>query len=707
MKQSKDFIFFHPPAILNGQEPILDADNAFSHQFVSIPVGCFTLANNLEKSGFNVGILNLGEKMLVKKDSEELKDIIKYYLEKYMPKIVGIDLHWWVHSAGSVETARLIKEINPKIITLLGGITSSYYAEEIMRDFSSIDYILTGECDESIVSFTKYICNNEMDLNCISGLVYGDNGDIKRNVKVPPQNLDKLDITRYDLLLEPTIVNVNRAIIPITRGCIRDCNYCGASNESFFKIMGRKPMCFLKPEVIVDLIVKNNLKNKKHIYLYGDIQDGGSSFTNEFFKLLQEKDIEGIHLVIEFFDPPSKDIVEKWLEIISSKKITLEATISPDSGNYLVRKKIGRNYTNDQLVNSAKYLYERNIPLSVYFMLGCPDDSDETISETLKLSDDILSLYSKYFTYESVRHEIIGYEFMQIPDLGSEVYSNPEKYNIKINFNSFISLVDNIKNATHWSQLIGFTTKHFNQTDFVKQYYRIKYSIYKMYYKYKIIDRNTYNNKINKFNNDKRIYNNIKGMNKMRFLIIESHPYKESFITSSATMIRKVLTDKGHPVENINLVDDCFNPVMSAEELKLWGEGKSKDKLVKKYQAMITKSDMLVIPFPVWWGNMPAILKGFWDKVFLPGWAFPLKGKKAVVITKGKKAVVITTMTMPSADFDKYFQNPIRGAFIKNTLERCGLEVCKHFEVEEIDSGREYAEEKMREIECFFIDAKW
>jgi putative NADPH-quinone reductase len=187
----------------------------------------------------------------------------------------------------------------------------------------------------------------------------------------------------------------------------------------------------------------------------------------------------------------------------------------------------------------------------------------------------------------------------------------------------------------------------------------------------------------------------------MRFLIIESHPYEGSFTTGAATMIRKVLMDKGYTVENISLVDDLFNPVMSADELKLWREGKSTDKLVEKYQAMITKADMLVIPFPIWWGNMPAILKGFWDKVFLPGWAFSPSS-----IT-GKKAVVITTMTSSSATFNEHLQNPVRGAFIKNTLEMCGIEVCKHFEVEKIDSGCKYTDEKMREIEHFFINTKW
>ena len=185
----------------------------------------------------------------------------------------------------------------------------------------------------------------------------------------------------------------------------------------------------------------------------------------------------------------------------------------------------------------------------------------------------------------------------------------------------------------------------------------------------------------------------------MQFLVIECHPNKGSFTTSVATMIRETLASKGYAVENINLVDDLFNPVMSVEDLKAWREGKTKDALVEKYQAMITKADMLVIPFPVWWGNMPALLKGFWDKVFLPGWVFPNH-------LKGKSAIVITTMTSSSSTFNEHQKNPIQGAFIKNTLEICGIEVCKHFEIDKISSGREYAEEKIREIGCFFADMK-
>jgi len=508
IQQLKDFIFCHPPALLNDMETILDADVAYSHQFVCMPVGFYSMSDKLEKSGFSVGILNLGERLL-EKDNIGFKRILEHYIKKHNPKIMGIDLHWWVHSAGAMETARLIKEIDSSVTTLLGGITSSYYAEEIIRDFACIDYILTGECDESIVSFVIYILNGETNLDCIPGLVYRDTKGIRKNTVIPPQDLTKLDITRYDLLLEPATINADRAIIPITRGCVHNCAYCGASNRSFFNIMGRKTVCFLKPGLIVDIIIKNKEKGRKYIYLYGDIQDGGSLFVDEFFDILYKSNIEGIHLVIEFFNLPSKDIIEKWHKIITIKKISLEATISPDSGNDSARKILRRNYTNEQLLDSIQYVYENNIPLSVYFLLGGPEDSDETIDEALKLSDNILSLYSQHFSREKVRHEIIGYEFMQIPDLGSEIYDNTDKFDVTINLDSFGKIVENINNATHWSQLIGFATKHFDQNKFVNQYYRIKYSIYEMYHRHGIIDKASYASKIEKLDKDKANYENI------------------------------------------------------------------------------------------------------------------------------------------------------------------------------------------------------
>lgn len=190
----------------------------------------------------------------------------------------------------------------------------------------------------------------------------------------------------------------------------------------------------------------------------------------------------------------------------------------------------------------------------------------------------------------------------------------------------------------------------------------------------------------------------------MHYLIVESHPFSGSFNAGAAARICETLQTGEHTVSRINLVEEKFDPVMGQEDLRLWKEGKYSDEMVKKYQSEIDNADILVFPFPIWWGAMPAVLKGFCDKVFLPGWAYRYtENNEMVGNLNSKKAVVITTMETPAQVFEDFFNNPVEGAFIKDTLEKCGVEVIKYFQIEKIVSGgRENAENKMNEIVDFF-----
>ncbi len=190
----------------------------------------------------------------------------------------------------------------------------------------------------------------------------------------------------------------------------------------------------------------------------------------------------------------------------------------------------------------------------------------------------------------------------------------------------------------------------------------------------------------------------------MKYLIIGSHPYNGSFAAGLTERIKGVLTENSHEVKHIDLVADGFNPVMTGEDLRLWGQGQFADKLVGKYKAMIENADVLVFPFPIWWGIMPAVLKGFFDKVFLPGFTYKYGEQGQLVgLMTDKKAVVISTMETPNDVFNSYFNNPIEGALIKDTLGTCGIEVIRHFAIDHIVSGgRENAEKRMNEVVDFF-----
>lgn len=186
----------------------------------------------------------------------------------------------------------------------------------------------------------------------------------------------------------------------------------------------------------------------------------------------------------------------------------------------------------------------------------------------------------------------------------------------------------------------------------------------------------------------------------MKYLIINSHPYDGSFNAGLRERLTKDLTADGHIVEELDLIKDGFNPVMEAEDLKLWGQGKTRDPLVGKYQEKIMDSDIMIFPFPIWWGTMPAVLKGFCDKVLLPGWAYNY-GEKGNMIgaLNGKKAIVVTTMQTPVDFFEEYFKNPVDGGFVKDTLQTCGIEVLKYIPIDQIvTGGKEYTSSKIDEI---------
>lgn len=187
----------------------------------------------------------------------------------------------------------------------------------------------------------------------------------------------------------------------------------------------------------------------------------------------------------------------------------------------------------------------------------------------------------------------------------------------------------------------------------------------------------------------------------MKFLIIESHPYEGSFNRQIAKNIRETLELK-HEVDTIDLIKDNFNPVMESEDLKLFSQGLAHDELVNKYQEKINNADYIIFVYPIWWLNMPAILKGFFDKVFLKKFAYEYtdEGVKGLL---NKKAAVISTMEVDFKIYDEVFKNPMQNQFIAGTLSYCGIQTEKYFLIDNINSEtNEYRQDKMNEIIEYF-----
>jgi len=160
----------------------------------------------------------------------------------------------------------------------------------------------------------------------------------------------------------------------------------------------------------------------------------------------------------------------------------------------------------------------------------------------------------------------------------------------------------------------------------------------------------------------------------VKYLIVYAHPYEKSFNHAILEALTKTLENKKYTYEIIDLYADKFNPAYDAVELSLFFAGKTADPLVTKYQEMIKKADHLVFVFPVWWNDLPAIVKGFIDKVMKKDFAyiFTANGLEGT-LTFIKKAYIFTTASSTQWFIESFAGDAIKKTFMQATLKQIGI----------------------------------
>lgn len=170
--------------------------------------------------------------------------------------------------------------------------------------------------------------------------------------------------------------------------------------------------------------------------------------------------------------------------------------------------------------------------------------------------------------------------------------------------------------------------------------------------------------------------------------IIYAHPNKESFNHAILKKIEDALQDQDQPYTVLDLYHDQFNSVHSKEELQYFSEGKAVDPLVISYQQQLKKTSHLILIFPIWWYDLPAILKGFFDKVMLNQFSHinTPAGVKGLLTTI-EKVTIITTSKSPTWYLKYFGGNVIKKGLIQSTLKTIGIRKSKWVNLDQIDKS--------------------
>ena len=108
----------------------------------------------------------------------------------------------------------------------------------------------------------------------------------------------------------------------------------------------------------------------------------------------------------------------------------------------------------------------------------------------------------------------------------------------------------------------------------------------------------------------------------MRVLVVYCHPVAESFAAAAHRTVLEALAEAGHQVADADLYAENFDPAMSRQERLDYLNTARNERLVKRYDDQLVAAEAIVLVYPAWWYGMPAMLKGYFDRVWLPGVAF-------------------------------------------------------------------------------------
>jgi putative NADPH-quinone reductase len=111
----------------------------------------------------------------------------------------------------------------------------------------------------------------------------------------------------------------------------------------------------------------------------------------------------------------------------------------------------------------------------------------------------------------------------------------------------------------------------------------------------------------------------------MRVLVLYAHPLEDSFAAAIHAEVLAGLREAGHEVDDCDLYAERFDPVLSAEDRLHYHDETRNRAPVADYVTRLQRAEALVLCYPVWCFNLPAILKGWCDRVLLPGVSFRLE----------------------------------------------------------------------------------
>jgi NAD(P)H dehydrogenase (quinone) len=161
----------------------------------------------------------------------------------------------------------------------------------------------------------------------------------------------------------------------------------------------------------------------------------------------------------------------------------------------------------------------------------------------------------------------------------------------------------------------------------------------------------------------------------MRVLVVYCHPDKTSFASALHDAVKESLSASGHTVTDLDLYEEGFDPIFDLQDRATYGDPAAYFNSVEPYASQLASAEAIVLVYPSWWYGMPAMLTGYFDRVWAPGVAYDVKRDGAVDTTRLahiRRIAVVTTYGTSWWFVRAYMGDPARKLVARGIRALCG-----------------------------------
>lgn len=387
--------FIHAPQNIMRESP---------PHFYIMPMGMIMAANLVNERGFTSQVFHLG----IEKEEGSSPEQVISEIDALM---FAIDIHWYVHLYDAVTVAAVCKRLHPHAIILVGGMTASCFAQDLVSQFPFIDYVIRGDAEVPLMKMVEAYDRGSLFTH-IPNLTYMRG---KQVVQSPLQYVaGSEDISGLPYVSDPLPIHLGDTYLHkemagescfpsfwfcCGRGCMFNCCWCGGASSAHERLTGRGSMIYRNPENVAHDIMmlasRLNMASFSH-----DVIAMGRHYSSRLFSLIKKENLD-IGAYWEVFDPSlysKKTLLEFALTFNPQRS---KIAVSLGSAVPEVRDKSGMAaFSNDQLYQMLKNARDLGIQVEGYFHI-LPQETYETFETTLRFVNSIQKELKVPFFYWS------------------------------------------------------------------------------------------------------------------------------------------------------------------------------------------------------------------------------------------------------------------------------------------------------------------